>query len=123
NGHKVYTGDLHKLPFENASFDAIYCRHTFEHVLYPHQALSEFHRVLKTGGVIFIIVPKTSLSGSHVQKISSPNSITKHCEKLKFRILNVKTVCGVAEEFWISAEKPVDLNLTASLCTVNNASK
>lgn len=40
-------------------FDALYCSHALEH-LYPHQvkvALSEFHRVLRHGGVAVVMVP------------------------------------------------------------------
>jgi len=40
-------------------FDLVYTSHTLEHV-YPHQvpiALAEFHRVLKPGGTVLIVVP------------------------------------------------------------------
>ena len=40
-------------------FDAVYCSHALEH-LYPHQvgdALREFHRVLRPGGVAVVLVP------------------------------------------------------------------
>ena len=40
-------------------FDAVLCSHSLEH-LYPHEvpiALSEFHRVLKPGGCVVVLVP------------------------------------------------------------------
>ena len=40
-------------------FDAVFCQHALEH-LYPHEvpvALSEFRRVLKTGGSAMVFVP------------------------------------------------------------------
>lgn len=40
-------------------FDVVYCSHSLEH-LYPHEvpiALAEFHRVLKPGGKVVILVP------------------------------------------------------------------
>lgn len=44
---------------EIGPFDSIYCSHALEH-LYPHEAvraLEEFRRVLRTGGVAWIVVP------------------------------------------------------------------
>jgi predicted SAM-dependent methyltransferase len=40
-------------------FDVVYCSHSLEH-LYPHQvprALAEFHRVLRPGGRVVVLVP------------------------------------------------------------------
>ena len=47
------------LPYEDASFDAAYSSHFIEH-LSPCQVdavLSEIHRILKTGGVLRVVVP------------------------------------------------------------------
>lgn len=50
-------GDIHHLPFEDASFDCIFCTGTLEHVSDPWQAVNELHRVLKPGGIVHIDVP------------------------------------------------------------------
>ena len=56
-----YRADLMKepLPFEDSSIEAIYTSHTLEH-LYPHRlpgVLSEFRRVLKSDGLLRVVVP------------------------------------------------------------------
>ncbi len=45
-------GDAHSLPFENDTFDAVYCRYLLEHVSGPITVLREMRRVLKPGGRI-----------------------------------------------------------------------
>jgi ubiquinone/menaquinone biosynthesis C-methylase UbiE len=44
--------DSEVLPFDDASFDLITCRLAFHHFPNPHQALSEWVRVLKPGGLL-----------------------------------------------------------------------
>jgi SAM-dependent methyltransferase len=43
-------GDAHRLPFRDATFDAIVCTEVFEHLLDPPTAANEMIRVLKPGG-------------------------------------------------------------------------
>jgi SAM-dependent methyltransferase len=43
--------DAHFLPFEEQTFDAVYCTAVFEHLASPPIAALEVHRVLKPGGV------------------------------------------------------------------------
>lgn len=47
-------GDVHNLPFDNNTFDKIYCRYILEHTDNPQGALSEALRVLKARGKIYI---------------------------------------------------------------------
>lgn len=44
--------DLHMI--ESASFDTILCTEVLEHLHTPEKAMSEFHRVLKPGGMIIL---------------------------------------------------------------------
>ncbi|TVY20451.1 putative methyltransferase [Lachnellula arida] len=46
------TADVHKLPFENDSFDVVHCHQLFGHVKAPSDAIREMLRVLKPGGVM-----------------------------------------------------------------------
>jgi ubiquinone/menaquinone biosynthesis C-methylase UbiE len=45
------------MPFEDASFEFIACKAILEHIPYPEQAISEFWRLLKPGGEVWIEVP------------------------------------------------------------------
>ena len=44
------TFDGEQLPFEDASFDLVYCKQVLEHVERPHELLREVARVLQPGG-------------------------------------------------------------------------
>lgn len=50
-------GDAHKLPFPDASFDAVLHSSVFEHLHSPWVAASEIHRVLRSGGTMLAVVP------------------------------------------------------------------
>ena len=47
-------GDATQLPFDEATFDVVYCRWVLEHLANPAAALTEILRVLKPGGRFFI---------------------------------------------------------------------
>ena len=49
--------DIHKMPFDNNSFDFVLCNHVLEHVENDLQALKEIKRVLRKGGKGIVQVP------------------------------------------------------------------
>jgi SAM-dependent methyltransferase len=49
--------DLHDLPVEDASFDAVVCTEVLEHVAEPASVLAELSRVLRPGGRLLLTVP------------------------------------------------------------------
>lgn len=59
--------DIHEIPFEENTFDVIFCNHVLEHVESDIKALEEMRRVLKSGGwailqiPLFHPLPKTTL--------------------------------------------------------------
>jgi SAM-dependent methyltransferase len=50
-------GDLDRLPFAAASFDAVLASHVIEHLPRPERALAEVARVLKPGGRFLLLTP------------------------------------------------------------------
>ena len=48
-------GDVYALPFQNESFDFVYARFLFQHLVDPLKALLEIKRVLKPEGVVSLI--------------------------------------------------------------------
>ena len=53
--------DIVEIPAPDASFDAILCTEVFEHVPDPLEALDEFRRLLKPGGILILTAPFASL--------------------------------------------------------------
>ncbi len=51
------TCDIHAVPLPDASFDAVFCTGTLEHVENPPVVLSEIRRLLAPGGLAHIEVP------------------------------------------------------------------
>lgn len=49
--------DIHDIPFEENTFDVLFCNHVLEHVDDDIKALNEIKRVLKTGGWAILQVP------------------------------------------------------------------
>jgi len=49
--------DIHRLPFKDNSIDAVMSIAVLEHVREPAKVLSEVHRVLKPGGLVFSVIP------------------------------------------------------------------
>lgn len=58
------------LPFPDASQDYVYSSHVLEHVGSPFSCLREWHRVLKVGGHMVIVVPHQHL---YEKKLSPPS--------------------------------------------------
>src|SRR5438045_1046224 len=52
-----YYGDACLLPFHDHSLAYVVCSHGLEHVTNPVTALAEWYRVLRPGGIIYLVVP------------------------------------------------------------------
>ena len=53
---RIQTGDMHKMPFDDDSFNAVICGWTISYSTAPHQAAAEIERVLAVGGVVVLAV-------------------------------------------------------------------
>lgn len=57
-GYPVHRLDFHDLAtFDDSTFDVVYSSHSLEHAYYPHQAIDELVRVLKSRGTMIVILP------------------------------------------------------------------
>lgn len=72
--------DILDLPFEDESFDIVFCNHVLEHIEDDRKAMSELFRVMKKGGWgIFQVPMKNSLEKSYEDfTITDPKEQQKH---------------------------------------------
>ena len=54
--------DIAEMPVKDDSFDAVMCIEVFEHIPHPNDAIKEFARVIKKGGILIITTPVSSLT-------------------------------------------------------------
>jgi SAM-dependent methyltransferase len=52
-----YYGDAYALPFHANSLDYVASSHVLEHTANPVKAICEWYRVLRPGGIIYLVVP------------------------------------------------------------------
>ncbi len=81
-GAGIAAGSLSRLPFGNASFDAVYCIEVLEHLPDTGAALAEMARVLKPGGVLVVI--DKNLLGLHPRN-GLPNAVWKMWQERRGR--------------------------------------
>lgn len=72
--------DMHSLSNTwNNKFDAVFASHVLEHSHSPYIVLTEFYRVLKKGGVLFIVLPNADgYTGLHREKPTRIGSMKSH---------------------------------------------
>lgn len=72
--------DIMDMPFEDNTFDVIFCNHVLEHVDDDHKAMSELYRVMKSGGFGIFQVP---VDYNRETTLEDPN-ITSEEDRVKF---------------------------------------
>lgn len=72
--------DICDLPFEDNSYDIVFCNHVLEHIKDDFKAMSELYRVLKPNGLgVFQIPQDLSLKNTYEDfTITTPEERTKH---------------------------------------------
>lgn len=64
-GYNVLEMDQSFLDFDDESFDLVWCRHCLEHSIFPYLTLSEFNRVLRPNGYLYVEVPAPDTACQH----------------------------------------------------------
>jgi len=111
----AFVGDMHNLSFiQDKSLSIILCSHSLEHVYDPKKVLSEFRRILSTGGTLFLVLPfpdyivlneKAHLAkyvlGLH--KFDHGRSLKKFLNSCDFKVKKVRFDSFREDEIWITA--------------------
>jgi SAM-dependent methyltransferase len=64
-GFVVYEMDQSFLDFDDETFHLVWCRHCLEHSILPYFTISEFYRILKPNGYLYVEVPAPDTSCQH----------------------------------------------------------
>jgi len=85
--------DASRLPFRSESFDALFAGEILEHLPRPEQAVAEWNRVLKKGGVLVVTTPNKGRRVNRINKENWPFS-PDHLREFSFRELNRELLPG-----------------------------
>jgi len=117
SGARIFCSDMHSMPMLNDSeFDVVYSSHTLEHAYEPHRVVSEFRRVLKPGGRLYVVLPypDTRLEDTiqHCGKFElgldindDGQTVTRYFEQRGFRLLDKQFDSFREPEIWLVFEK------------------
>ena len=67
-----YWGTACELPFRDNSLDYVATSHVLEHVANPVAAFKEWMRVLRHGGLIYLVVPDRRFTWDHARELTPP---------------------------------------------------
>lgn len=76
-----YYGDAANLPFRNSSLDYVVTSHVLEHTADPVAALAEWYRVLRPGGIIYLVVPDRRFTWDHERPLTSVEHMLEDFER------------------------------------------
>jgi SAM-dependent methyltransferase len=76
-----YRGDACQLPFYSNSLDYVASSHVLEHVANPVAALIEWYRVLRPGGIIYVVVPNRLGTWEYTRKLTGVSHMLADYER------------------------------------------
>ncbi len=89
---------VESLPFRSESFDAVVAQHLVEHLPQPVEAMGEWRRVLRPGGILALVTPNATYPDpalfydpTHVQ-LFSRESLRSTLEEAGFRVIHESTL-------------------------------
>src|SRR3989339_307881 len=94
--HIDIKSDAHDIPVEDGSFDNILCISVLEHLAYPHKAIGEFSRILRSKGRIYLAAPLTW--GEHHEPFDyfryTKFGLRKMAEENNLKVISIKSQGG-----------------------------
>jgi SAM-dependent methyltransferase len=79
--HADYWGDACHLPFRSHSLDYVVTSHVLEHVANPVAALLEWHRVVRSGGMMYFVAPDRRFTFDHARELTTPEHMWSDFER------------------------------------------
>ncbi len=79
--HADYYGEACNLPFRDNSLDYVVTSHVLEHVGNPIAALAEWCRVLRPGGIIYLVVPDRRLTWDRPRALTPVNHLLEDYQR------------------------------------------
>lgn len=76
-----YHGEACRLPFRDNSLDYVVTSHVLEHVANPVGALAEWYRVLRSGGIIYLVVPDRRLTWDRPRPLTPVNHLLEDFQR------------------------------------------
>lgn len=74
--------DMEKIDLPDASYDVVYSAHTLEHIKDESIALSELHRILKPGGILYLALPIQTDNAKTLENVT--DQLTPRERRMKF---------------------------------------
>ncbi|HYL72963.1 MAG TPA: class I SAM-dependent methyltransferase [Bryobacteraceae bacterium] len=103
-----YVSDIANIPVSDASFDIVICTEVLEHVPRPVEAIQEFSRILRVGGILLISAPLGSLLHQepfHFYGGYTPYWYERFLPNAGFRILRLERNMGFFSMFGQEAQR------------------
>lgn len=110
-GLRVSQGDCQDMyMYKKRIFHLIYCTHTLEHIPAPQKSIAEFHRVLRSTGLCFIVVPLQKpfppLLYGHSFVYTSTKVLDKQMRKyFKKKYSAIRRTSRKQQEYWYLGKK------------------
>lgn len=79
--HADYFGHACALPFRDDSLDYVVTSHVLEHVANPIAAFAEWHRVLRHGGIVYLLVPDRRYTWDRPRRLTPVSHLLEDFER------------------------------------------
>lgn len=93
---RVTAGDMHAMPFPDASIDVLYACHSLEHAYDLQRALAECVRVLRPGGLMVVEMPVNfAVSATDRWDVGSAEELIRRLPAVVSDVLHLENAPGV----------------------------